>query len=72
MDHFIILDDKEQGRMTMGSVITINMEITHNPLMVSISHPLIYHMRLQEYEDNNIVEEDIVANKVVDIVTMIM
>ena len=30
-------------------------------------------MRLQEYEDNDIVEEeDIVANKVVGIVTMIM
>ena len=73
MGHFIILGDKEQSRMTVGSIITVNMEITHNPLMVSISHPLIYHMRLQEYEDNDIVEEeDIVANKVVDIVTMIM
>ena len=34
MGHFIILDDKEQSRMTMGSIITVNMEILHNLLMV--------------------------------------
>ena len=68
-----VLDDDEENRITVGSVVTVDVEITRNPLMVRGSRDLsVDHVILQECEVNDGIaeEEEIVANEVVGIVTI--
>ena len=40
-----VLDDEEENRITVGSVVTVDVEITRNQLMVRGSHdPLADHV----------------------------